>query len=83
MEKALEQSLFYFIFSQYAIGLWSIILCITNDDQQLKKLNDIACNLNWIQIQLKRMRCKSMQKVYWKNSYDFGVEKKKLSKEID
>jgi hypothetical protein len=39
--------------------------------------------LNWIQIQLKIMRCKSMQKVYWKNSCDFGVEKKKLSKEID
>jgi hypothetical protein len=78
-KKALEQCLFYFLFFEYAIGLWSIILCITSDDQLMKKLNDIACNLNWIQIQLKRMKCKLMQKVYWKNSCDFDVEKKKFS----
>ncbi len=61
MEKVLEQCFFCFP-PQYAIGLWSIILFITSDDQLMKKLNDIACNLNWIQTQLKRIitnQCKS------------------------
>lgn len=57
LKKALEQCLFYFAFSQYAIGLWPIILCITSDDQLMKKLNDIACNLNINPTKFRRDKC--------------------------
>jgi len=45
---------------------------------QMKTLNEIACNWNWIE--LKKDEIQIITKKYWKFVYTYDVEKKKAVK---
>jgi hypothetical protein len=59
LENALEQCLFILIFSQYVVGLWFLILCITSDDEKIQlhymqlELNSNSIKDNEMQINAK------------------------------